>query len=182
MPRNRLLALCVGNSSLLPLTGARRQSATCLSLVLLEREIGWYPNHKESPGGKYLMLPHVISSMIEMHWHVARWKFEFVAICVPFRVIFSQQAGGMGLERWGEGTGTKSQNTWRWAFAFEPKQSDSPSNWQCTRALNFVPEGSLFFSLNKHLLANSLGIWACNFLSCQKPVFPARLRTKWLPK
>ena len=48
-------------------------------------------------------------------------------------------------------------------------------------ALNFVPEGSLFFYLNVHLLANSLEIWACNSLSCQKSGLPARLTTKWLP-
>lgn len=49
------------------------------------------------------------------------------------------------------------------------------------QALHFIPEGSLFFCLNIHLLADSLRMWAFNSLSCQKTPLSARLRTKWLP-
>lgn len=54
-------------------------------------------SHTERPGGKHLMLPNVINSMIKLHRHVAWVKIEFVTICVPFRVIFAQQVGSMGL-------------------------------------------------------------------------------------
>lgn len=99
------------------------------------------------------------------------WKFEFVAICVPFIVIFSQQAGGKGWRRKVSGLVQKVRThgvehlLLSWNSQIPLPTDNTP------RALNFVPEGSLFSYLNMHLLADSLGIWAFNSLSCQnKPI------------